>query len=618
MTNYDLDKIKTFLIEGFTDQELRDLCFYENDFRPVYDNLAPNVGKAEIIRQLLEYAKQKEKIDLLITWGKDRNPARYEEHGPYTNEILDQTVTERITGEDASDHDSDPIHTISNNAGRGSINWEKIGAIAAVISVVIAVLALWPMFYPTQDPTPTPSLVQLESALASTNEPPPRSTDMATPTDSPSPKPTAFTIDTPTPSPVPTSTNVPTNTPTPLMQQVVAANVVNIRSGPSVDYPVIGTLPPDNPLTVTGRDADSTWWQVRQADDTIGWVAAWVVEVEGDLDGVPIFQALPSPPPPPPPSLMLQDFEFEGSFYEVWQVEATLSNEIVHSGNNALRMTGTGGEGEGQTVGVHLNDQPVDLTAYDQICLWVYDTVGNNSLELRLVDSENASQTVWSDQDNAANTPFTRQNAWVQICFNLAEFDQVDHSALNDVEIYMFHTGDYYIDEIMAQPTDDDDEIITPPSLMLQDFENEGSYYNVFQANGSLSSDIRHSGTSALRMTGTTGDPGHTVGAYLYDRPVDLTRYDQICLWVYDTVGSNTMELRLVNTDVISQAAWTEDYSDDVDNIRTQQNQWVRICFNLAIFNQVDLSAVNRVQMTMWHNGEYYFDDISAERQPTE
>jgi hypothetical protein len=77
--NFDLDKIRLLLIEGFTDQELRRLCQYDRNFRPVYNSLAANTGKDEIIDKILEYAQQKSLLGELLTWVKKENPRRYAE-----------------------------------------------------------------------------------------------------------------------------------------------------------------------------------------------------------------------------------------------------------------------------------------------------------------------------------------------------------------------------------------------------------------------------------------------------------------------------------------------------------------------------------------------------------
>jgi nucleoside phosphorylase len=89
--DYDLRKIRALLTEGFTDTELRRLCYDVPDFRPVYDELAGHTGKANIIDHLIEYADQKLLLDTLLELAKEINPARYEKHQPYYNPSGDLT-----------------------------------------------------------------------------------------------------------------------------------------------------------------------------------------------------------------------------------------------------------------------------------------------------------------------------------------------------------------------------------------------------------------------------------------------------------------------------------------------------------------------------------------------
>jgi hypothetical protein len=85
MSTYNLNNIRALLTEGFTDDELRRLCYDAPDFRAVYDELASETGKAKIIDRLIEYAERHLRFDTLLITTKTRNPARYEKHYPYYN-----------------------------------------------------------------------------------------------------------------------------------------------------------------------------------------------------------------------------------------------------------------------------------------------------------------------------------------------------------------------------------------------------------------------------------------------------------------------------------------------------------------------------------------------------
>lgn len=54
------------------------------------------------------------------------------------------------------------------------------------------------------------------------------------------------------------------------------SGTVNLRSGPGTTFAIVGSLSPNQPLPITGRNADSSWWQVQTATGP-AWVANSVV-----------------------------------------------------------------------------------------------------------------------------------------------------------------------------------------------------------------------------------------------------------------------------------------------------------------------------------------------------
>jgi hypothetical protein len=75
-----------------------------------------------------------------------------------------------------------------------------------------------------------------------------------------------------------------------------SANRINVRTGPSTDYPAVSQLEPGQEAPVTGRNADSSWWQISLADGAAGWVYGELVAFSGDNGAVAVVEA---PPPPP-------------------------------------------------------------------------------------------------------------------------------------------------------------------------------------------------------------------------------------------------------------------------------------------------------------------------------
>ncbi len=117
---YLLKNIRAVLIEGFTAEELRELCFFEPGFTELYHQLPPNPGKAEIVKQLIEYARNKQAFERLLALVKQYNPARYEQHQPYY-ELVDRADNELIAGEGLMGKKLGGKYEITELLGRGGM-----------------------------------------------------------------------------------------------------------------------------------------------------------------------------------------------------------------------------------------------------------------------------------------------------------------------------------------------------------------------------------------------------------------------------------------------------------------------------------------------------------------
>jgi uncharacterized protein YgiM (DUF1202 family) len=68
-----------------------------------------------------------------------------------------------------------------------------------------------------------------------------------------------------------------------------AYGTVNVRSGPGVQYEIVGQLSADERVPVTGRDSETSGWlQVILEDEINGWVASFAVLLDGDAADLPI------------------------------------------------------------------------------------------------------------------------------------------------------------------------------------------------------------------------------------------------------------------------------------------------------------------------------------------
>ena len=83
--------------------------------------------------------------------------------------------------------------------------------------------------------------------------------------------------------------------------RVVGAQTLNIRSGPSTAFPVIGAARAGDEGEIVGRSADARWWAVSTPSlpGGVGWVSADFV-VATNAENVPVIASPPPPTPRPP------------------------------------------------------------------------------------------------------------------------------------------------------------------------------------------------------------------------------------------------------------------------------------------------------------------------------
>jgi uncharacterized protein YraI len=73
------------------------------------------------------------------------------------------------------------------------------------------------------------------------------------------------------------------------MPQVVAFGRVNVRSGPSITYAVVGQLEIEDEAPVTARSNYNNDWLYIENEFIAGWVAYFTVTVRGDVSDLPVL-----------------------------------------------------------------------------------------------------------------------------------------------------------------------------------------------------------------------------------------------------------------------------------------------------------------------------------------
>jgi hypothetical protein len=77
---------------------------------------------------------------------------------------------------------------------------------------------------------------------------------------------------------------------------------INVRSGPGIDYALVGRLPEGAQVPAIGRSIGGDWVQIRfpEAEGGIAWVYAYLVTLSGS---VPLVEPPPTPTPRTTPTI---------------------------------------------------------------------------------------------------------------------------------------------------------------------------------------------------------------------------------------------------------------------------------------------------------------------------
>ncbi|MEM2878246.1 MAG: PKD domain-containing protein [Candidatus Hadarchaeales archaeon] len=148
---------------------------------------------------------------------------------------------------------------------------------------------------------------------------------------------------------------------------------------------------------------------------------------------------------------VFQDFELNNGtpgayFYNAWRASSAFETNIVQGGIRSVKFVvpPPDNQNNGATLGINVASPTgtIDLTNATNISLWVYDTQGNNTIELKLKDKNGTlGPGIWSSLSSVWNT-------WTKITWNISEYQGVDMSQIAAIELYEWNGGTYYFDTI--------------------------------------------------------------------------------------------------------------------------------------------------------------------------
>ena len=316
---------------------------------------------------------------------------------------------------------------------------------------------------------------------------------------------------------------------------------------------------------------------------------------------------------------VVQDFESEDTYYSDYQADVSLSTDVVFEGSSSLMAASE--SGEWHAFGAYPSERPFDASGFDALCFQIYDTStlsdtgpANATVGVSLFDVNEVKEEVWTDHLAAGTNPKTGYEEWTQMCIKLSAFTTVDLTQIDKIQFALYWAGTYYVDNIAFGKELTRGEQMTLTTV--QGFEAEETYYSDYQADLSLSTEIVHEGASSLMVASESGE-WHAFGAYPSERPLDVSGYDALCFWIYDTStlsdtgpANATVGVSLIDVNEVKDEVWT-DHLAAGGNPTTQFEEWTQMCINLDAYLVADLTQIDRIQLVVYWAGTYYVDDIA-------
>jgi len=130
---------------------------------------------------------------------------------------------------------------------------------------------------------------------------------------------------------------------------------------------------------------------------------------------------------------------------DIWFASCQLNQKIVHGGKQSIKITikkHQNTKENGGTIRIFsLSKNPIDLSFAKSISIWINDKVGNNTIELSLCNGDICLEKSWS-------TAKSIKNKWTEITWPTSNFQKTDMKNVTAMEIYEYHDGIYYIDDV--------------------------------------------------------------------------------------------------------------------------------------------------------------------------
>ena len=249
---------------------------------------------------------------------------------------------------------------------------------------------------------------------------------------------------------------------------------------------------------------------------------------------------------------------------------------------------------------------PVDASGYSYMNFYLKDTQGENTAYITVKDASGHTASSWTDAKSV-------KNAWTLISIPFAKFAGIDWTALTEIDLGEWNSGDYYFDDLyFAQNASDLLPGFVSPMYpkLFQNFEKEGGFAAGSGAAAALDSDSANLAESKSVRLVTAANNGAFIIAPDNGTPLTVTEYTYLNFFVKDTGGSNNLNVSIQDAAGQSWSGWTSG--------KSVKNQWTKISIPLNEVTGVDLTAVAQISLAEYWPGTYYFDDVYFSQKTAE
>lgn len=182
---------------------------------------------------------------------------------------------------------------------------------------------------------------------------------------------------------------------------------LNVRSGPGADFNSLGTLNPQDVVSLIGKDANGAWLQINfeAGPEGKGWISAAFVQAQG-VENLPIIAesgavvgtGTPTEIPfTPTPTL----------------IPAPTDNDSAQSPAVNITLSGTGSRSFQYSSDVSSpdgdNEDWIQFTPFTRMIRLLLDCTGNGTLSLEVLEDDNLVQNLTCGENTVVNTTPGRQ-----------------------------------------------------------------------------------------------------------------------------------------------------------------------------------------------------------------